>query len=85
LINAAEVKPLADSDSLEVETSDETTSEEIDPVLQYTFGMDTYRAGFNKGSISTNTLEECIWCIWGQISTLDNLINRNIIGVWRGR
>jgi len=24
-------------------------------------------------------------CIWGQISTLDNLINRNIIEIWQGR
>jgi len=59
LINATNIKPLADYDSLEDRTVAEPVSEEeVDPVLQYTFGMDTYRAGFNKGSISTNTLEE---------------------------
>ncbi len=60
LINANNVKPLTGYDSLKVRNTGETISEEVDPVLQYTFGMDTYRAGFNKGSISTNTLEEQI-------------------------
>ena len=59
LINTIEAKPLADADSLEVKTI-ETTSEGEDEVLEYSFGMDAYRAGFNKGSISTNTLEEQI-------------------------
>jgi len=60
LFSTTEAKPLGDIDSLEVEETVETTSEEVDPVLQYTFGMDTYSTGFNKGSISTNTLEEQI-------------------------
>ena len=55
LLVSVTVEPI---DSLGVKTSSEAISEGDDEVLQYTFGMDTYRAGFNKGSISTNTLEE---------------------------
>ena len=47
-------------DSLEVKGGAETTSGGDHGILEYTFGMDTYRAGFNKGSISTNDLEEQI-------------------------
>jgi len=60
LISATEVKPLGDYDTLKVRTSAQTTSEEEEVNLQYTFGTDAYSAGFNKGSISTNMLEEQI-------------------------
>ena len=50
----------ADCDSLKVKTTAVVTSGEGSDAIEYSYGMDTYSVGFNKNSISTNTVEENI-------------------------
>jgi len=82
LINStglSEVKPLGDSDSLEVKTTSATTSEGENE-LEYTWGMDTYSVGFNKHSISTNTPEEQVNIASGTLELKIKLLSLPIRG-----